>query len=109
MDQPILNWEFDNRNLPAAVAAATPFVEHISPANAATILHQLEATFLRIMLQLPESGWTMFSDNVLHHPAQGMLSPLARALHMNEIIFIYPHRFFSILRTDNSYTIGRVA
>jgi hypothetical protein len=109
MDQPILNWELDNSRLPLAAAATDPFIEHISPASAATVFHQLEASPLRIMLQLPESGWTMFADNVLHHPAQGMLSPLARAMHMDEIIFIYPHRFFSVLRKDNSYTIARLA
>lgn len=109
MEKPILNWEFDSAKIANAVIAAAPFVESISPASAATIMHQLEATSLRIMLQLPESGWTMFADNVIRHPAQGVLAPLARAMHMGEIIFVYPHRFFAVVHPNASFTIGRLA
>jgi hypothetical protein len=70
------------------------------------VIEQLRET--AAIVECPEGlGWELTADNFLCYPGLPPLAPAAKAAHIGEQVFIYPHGFGIILQLSGAFELVR--
>lgn len=105
----LLDWEYsDEFTMREVVESLGKLPEFVFTNDNRPIMEQIDERAPCGWTTFEDSDWSFTADNCIYYQNLPPLVPRARAEHMGETIYAYPHGFVVILHTNNSFSLSRL-